>query len=142
MTKLTVTAAAKAVGISRQAMYRRIDQGKITVERDADGVPMIDTSELLRAFGSLDGKAKRPAQALPAEAAPAAVSDAVTTLQAQIGQLQAQLDAERAKADQARLDADRWHDHADRLTRLLESSQGKSEAPARRGLWSRITGRD
>ena len=40
--------------VSRQHMYKKyIDPGVISIERDADGTPMIDHSELLRVFGSL-----------------------------------------------------------------------------------------
>jgi hypothetical protein len=53
MSKLSITAAAKAVGISRQTMYKKyINHGLISVET-VDDVKSIDTSELLRVFGRL-----------------------------------------------------------------------------------------
>ncbi len=54
MAKVTVTEAARLVGIARQHLYRAyITNGKISVDRDFNGRPMIDTSELLRVFGEL-----------------------------------------------------------------------------------------
>lgn len=53
MSKLSITAAAKAAGISRQTMYKKyINHGLISVETVKD-IKQIDTSELLRVFGSL-----------------------------------------------------------------------------------------
>ena len=54
MAKVTVTEAARLVGIARQHLYRAyITNGKLSVDRDFNGRPMIDTSELLRVFGEL-----------------------------------------------------------------------------------------
>lgn len=53
MSKLSITAAAKAVGISRQTMYKKyINHNLISVEVEND-IKYIDTSELLRVFGRL-----------------------------------------------------------------------------------------
>lgn len=53
MSKLSITAAAKAAGVSRQTMYKKyINHGLISVETIND-IKQIDTSELLRVFGSL-----------------------------------------------------------------------------------------
>lgn len=54
MPKLTISGAARAAGLSRQYLYKAyIKTGKISVERDENGNPLIDTSELLRVFGRL-----------------------------------------------------------------------------------------
>lgn len=54
--KLTITDAAKTVGLSRSHFHMTyVKPGKITVERDDQGKPWVDTSELLRVFGKLQG---------------------------------------------------------------------------------------
>jgi hypothetical protein len=54
MSKLTVSGAARAVGMSRQYLYKAyIKTGKLSVERDKRGNPMVDASELIRVFGEL-----------------------------------------------------------------------------------------
>ncbi len=54
MAKVSVTEAAKLAGIGRQQLYRGyIYPGKITVERDHRGRPIIDTAEIMRVFGVL-----------------------------------------------------------------------------------------
>lgn len=56
MAKLSVTQAAKAAGISRTNFYKNyVKPGKLTVERDHQGRPQVDTSELMRVFGLLKG---------------------------------------------------------------------------------------
>ena len=53
MAKLNLSQAAKAVGKSRVTLWRHINTGKLSAERDHDGNPLVDTSELLRVYGEL-----------------------------------------------------------------------------------------
>ena len=56
MAKVTVTEAAKLAGLGRQQLYRGyISTGKISVERDHQDRPRIDTAEILRVFGEMKG---------------------------------------------------------------------------------------
>jgi len=54
MALVNITQAAKLAGITRQYMYSHyIKTGKITVSKDKDNKPQIDTSEILRVFGEI-----------------------------------------------------------------------------------------
>jgi hypothetical protein len=54
MAKVTVSEAARLVGLARQNLYKNyINEGKISIERDHKGNPKIDTSELIRVFGEI-----------------------------------------------------------------------------------------
>jgi transposase-like protein len=56
MAKISISEAARQVGISRSALYRSyIKTGKISVDRNSQENPTIDTSELLRVFGEQFG---------------------------------------------------------------------------------------
>ena len=56
MAKVSISAAAKIAGISRSNFYKNyIKKGKISVSKDHQGRPHIDTSEVLRVFGVLQG---------------------------------------------------------------------------------------
>ena len=55
MAQLSSSAAARAVGKDRGTLHRYIKTGKISVSTDAAGNKVIETSELLRVFGSLKG---------------------------------------------------------------------------------------
>ena len=54
MAKISITAAAKMAGVSRSTLYRSyIDKGVLSLCKDRQDKPRIDTSELLRVFGAL-----------------------------------------------------------------------------------------
>lgn len=53
MAKLNLSQAAKVVGKNRVTLWRHINAGKLSAERDHDGNPLVDTSELLRVYGVL-----------------------------------------------------------------------------------------
>ncbi|MDR7926549.1 hypothetical protein RIE95_06020 [Acidithiobacillus thiooxidans] len=54
MAKVNISEAARMSGKSRSHLYEKyINTGAITVESDRDGRKVIDTSELLRVFGTL-----------------------------------------------------------------------------------------
>lgn len=58
MSKVSIADAAKLSGVTRQQLYRGyLDTGKISVDRSDPKKPKIDTSELLRVFGQLQGNA-------------------------------------------------------------------------------------
>ncbi|MEL4363694.1 hypothetical protein [Shewanella algae] len=53
MAKLNLSQAAKAIGKSRVTLWRHINSGKLSAERDRDGNPLVDTSELIRVYGEI-----------------------------------------------------------------------------------------
>ncbi|MEM6801259.1 MAG: hypothetical protein AAF696_07630 [Bacteroidota bacterium] len=53
MSKVSITQAAKLVGVTRSTMHKHIDKKGITVDRDEEGKnPKIDVSELIRVYGN------------------------------------------------------------------------------------------
>lgn len=55
MAQLSISAAARAVRKDRGTIHRYIKSGKLSMSKDAAGNSVIETSELLRVFGSLKG---------------------------------------------------------------------------------------
>jgi hypothetical protein len=56
MTKVSISEAARMAGIARSTLYRAyIKTGKVSIDRDHLGKPVIDTSELVRVFPDLSG---------------------------------------------------------------------------------------
>ena len=53
MTILNVTEAAKAVGVGKATIYRRLKDGTLTASKRFDGSKGVDTAELIRVFGEL-----------------------------------------------------------------------------------------
>ncbi|MBU2840919.1 hypothetical protein HF670_15590 [Acidithiobacillus thiooxidans] len=55
MAKVNISEAASLARVARSTLYAYIRSGKISAEKDHVGRPQIDTSELLRVFGVLQG---------------------------------------------------------------------------------------
>lgn len=57
MAKLNLSQAAKVTGKNRTTIWRHINSGKLSAGRDRDGLPFVDTSELIRVYGELKDSA-------------------------------------------------------------------------------------
>ena len=56
MAQVSISEAARLAGCTRSNLYKTyIHNGKLTVTHDHQGKPKVDTAELLRVFGSLQG---------------------------------------------------------------------------------------
>ena len=53
MAKVNLSKAAKLVGKNRTTIWRHIKIGKLSSEKNRDGLPMVDTSELIRVYGEM-----------------------------------------------------------------------------------------
>ena len=53
MAFLSVAEAAKAVGVGKATVYRRLKDGTLTASKRSDGSKGVDTAELIRVFGEL-----------------------------------------------------------------------------------------
>lgn len=51
-SKVSVSVAAKMVGVSRATFYRHIDEKSISTEQDDKGNKVIDVAELVRVYGN------------------------------------------------------------------------------------------
>lgn len=116
MAKVSISEAARLAGISRPTLYRKIDAGEISVERDGDSV-QIDISELLRVFGELktpgSPETAEPEPVTPPPPAPAPPSPEVIILREQL---------------QAATEREEWHrKHADELAGGLRLLEDKSK---------------
>ncbi len=49
--KYSISKAAKIAGITRKTLYKHIEKKPISVEKDDNGRPIIDASELIRVYG-------------------------------------------------------------------------------------------
>ncbi|HCM5032478.1 TPA: helix-turn-helix domain-containing protein [Klebsiella pneumoniae] len=58
MARVSISEAARLVKVSRPTIYKMINSGKLSytsVVKHGKSIKVIDTSELVRVFGSLDG---------------------------------------------------------------------------------------
>lgn len=119
MAKHTISEAARITGKSRSTLHRHIKSGKLSKGLDKEGMPVIDTSELHRVYGSLF---HRDSSATPhVEQIDTPPDHAV---------MMAELDALRRENDNLRHERDRWAIQAESLTKLITH-----QAPTQRASW-------
>ena len=53
MAKVNLSKAAILANKNRTTIWRHVNSGKLSIERNRDGNPMVDTSELIRVYGEL-----------------------------------------------------------------------------------------
>lgn len=49
--KYSIAESARKVGLTRKTLYKHIEKKPISVEKDENGNPLIDASELIRVYG-------------------------------------------------------------------------------------------
>ena len=161
MAELTLREAAKQVGVSRATIYRAVQEGRLSATvRPHDGQKVVDTAELLRAFGSLKPRqAETASETAPrdrtrqAETAPPSVAYLTAEdrrREVEIADreaLRAELDAARdtirrleQQAQEAREREAKLMELAASATRLLEHRE-ITAAPPPRGILRRLFGK-
>ena len=88
MIILSVTEAAKVVGVGKATIYRRLKEGTLTVSKRPDGSKGVDTDELIRVFGELKPQSDENLMESSLRR-----SEITELLQRQIGSLENQLQA-------------------------------------------------
>lgn len=120
MAKHSISEAAKLTGKARSTLHRHLKDGKISKEIDADGQPVIDTAELVRVYGLLQGQDSSRTVSIDQHATP----QKDNPLQAKIEAImEAQIDQLRADLDDARKERDDWKAQAQRLSGLLSDQR-------------------
>ena len=146
MPQLTISAAARAAGVDRSTLQRKIKTGAISTVLDEAGNRRIEVAELLRVFGPLktDGTTPAaphaaPSAVMPQDAAPCGTPETAasgTLVEVLRRELEAAKDREAmllnllAKEQDARRELEQ---------RMLPPGTG--HAP-RKGFWSRLFGQD
>ena len=138
MALLDLTAAAKAAGISRQTLYRKMADGSVSWDVDHQGKRRIDTAELLRVFGPLHSHdenlrdVSRDTARLGAET--------VEGYKIAIDTLKSQVESERQRASRAESEVDflrtTLSKTQDEVQKLLTHQSDEPEKPIR--PWWRI----
>lgn len=127
MAKVSISEAARLAGISRQHLYKKwLTPGLLTVEKDVDSAPMIDTSELLRVFGELKGDSPGLQESTP----DGCLADRAQALEAELRAVRALLADREAQLQEAR-EREAWlKQHVTEVTGALRPLEDKSETGA------------
>lgn len=129
MAKLSMSAAARTVGVSRQKLYNDIELKGISVDRSDPKKPTIDTAELLRVYGKLQGVDSPQGVKIRQRLTPEN-DNGLDRLQAELETLRREkIAALEARADAAEKERDEWRDQAQRLSLLLTDQRQETAAP-------------
>ena len=129
MAKHSISEASRLTGRARSTIHKHINDGKISKELDKEGNPIIDTSELVRAYGPLQdsdntttlstSQRTTPKKQINNNALHAEIEmlkqEKITLLEKRI----ADLEGER----------DDWKKQAEQAMRLLTDQRSASETP-------------
>ena len=133
MPKHSVSEAARLAGVSRSHFYKKfIKTGLISVERDKDDKPIIDTAEIMRACGGLKAENSMNTQNVQFDTPEKHSQN--TALQVEIQLLREQLTAAQEREKWLQGKVDQLTGQLDTTTRLLEHRPA-AEPPKKR-WWS------
>jgi len=133
--RVSISKAAEMVGVTRATLYRHIDKKGITVQKDEDGNPKIDVSELIRVYGD---RVQTPANDTPHTEAfettetPLSQPDHAVSLQSEPSSMEIEILRERLRnyeTERNRTDAERDRERHQLLEQIqqlrinLEQSQ-------------------
>lgn len=125
MPKVSISEAARMAGIARSTLYRAyIDAGKVSIEKDILGKPVIDVSELVRVFPDLEGVPKPVSE--EDSLSHCATCEKYKLLQADVERLEAVLEAKDAALERAISEVDWLRKKVDAMElRLLPGPETK-----------------
>ena len=138
-TRLNLTQAAKAAGVTRRTLYNHINQGKVTASRDEKNNPVVDVSELIRVYGNVNLPVKKiPTVSHRKNIQDNFTPDGLETMRAELAELKQavtlMLEDKTAREDERRRGEEERQQLQAEIRRLGEELQREKN----RGLWSRL----
>jgi len=132
MPKHSVSEAARLAGVSRSHFYKKfIKTGLISVERDKDDKPIIDTAEIMRACGDLKPENSELTKNVQFDTLE--IQSKNTALQIEVQLLREQLTAAQDDKKWLQGKVDQLTDQLNTTTRLLEHKPAVE--PAKKRWW-------
>ncbi|HDZ0926568.1 TPA: helix-turn-helix domain-containing protein [Klebsiella pneumoniae] len=137
----TVTEAAKLAGVTRRTIYRYIKQGKLSAVVTGSDATQIETSELLRVFGSLSQEKEPQVSTGSHQEEP----EYVTRLMAEMSQLREMIQGQQQLLLEDKLEVNRLREQMtglqnerDIAAQELEKVKAELEVERGKGFWKRI----
>ncbi|HBX2701096.1 helix-turn-helix domain-containing protein [Klebsiella pneumoniae] len=137
----TVTEAAKLAGVTRRTIYRYVKQGKLSAVVTGSDATQIETSELLRVFGSLSQEKEPQVSTGSHQEEP----EYVTRLMAEMSQLREMIQGQQQLLLEDKLEVNRLREQMtglqnerDTAAQELEKVKAELEVERGKGFWKRI----
>lgn len=141
MTQVTISEAARRVGIARSTLLRHIKNGKVSKVVGKDGKPRLDTSELLRVYGDFKNSDTGDTSATLHQnysTIQVDTGDRYTEKDIEIATLRAELKAAIERSDELKEERDEWRGVAKKGQALLTD---EGQGGPTKGLWARVFGK-
>ncbi|QLK63925.1 hypothetical protein GE278_24320 (plasmid) [Enterobacteriaceae bacterium Kacie_13] len=140
-TQLNMSQAAQAAGITRRTLYNHVKQGKVTTSRDKKNNPVIDVSELIRAYGNVSLPVKKiPTVTHRENTQENSPSAQLQAMQKEIAELRLavthMLEDKTARESERRQYEEERRKHQEEVSMLNE----KLERELKKGFWARLRG--
>jgi len=135
MATLSISEAARRVGITRQTMHKHIKSGRVSSTRDNSDQPAIDEAELYRVYGDEFKPVTGGDVAAHVKSIQQVTGNSDRSITGEIDRLQRELTAAAEREAWLRGLVDRQAAQLEQAQRLLESSTTKTEKK-QRGFFS------
>lgn len=140
-TQLNMSQAAQAAGITRRTLYNHVKQGKVTTSRDKKNNPVIDVSELIRAYGNVSLPVKKiPTVTHHENTQKNFPSEQLQTMQKEIAELKLavthMLEDKTARESERKQYEEERRKYQEEISTLNE----KLERERKKGFWARLRG--
>jgi chromosome segregation ATPase len=142
MLMLTLAEAAKQTGLTKPAIFKSIQKGRVSAVKDEKGQWIIDPAELFRVYPPAAKK-----ETAEPQTANLGFLLKLKEIEAKLEVTEKRLldkDAEiqnfRAQVDDLRSERERWRVQAEQITRLLTDQREKEQAK-KSGFWAWLAGK-
>ena len=127
----TIQQAAKATGMSRQAIHAAVKKGKISASKNAQGILEVDAAEIHRVYPLVNLN----------EPNFTSKDSAIDTSDAENRELKARIQGLEALLAEVRSERDRWQDQADAWQMQAKALTAAPQPEPKRGFWARLFNR-
>jgi peptidoglycan hydrolase CwlO-like protein len=140
-TQLNMSQAAQAAGITRRTLYNHVKQGKVTTSRDEKNNPVVDVSELIRAYGNVSLPVKKIPTVTQRENTQGNFpSEQLQAMQKEIEELKLavthMLEDKTARESERKQHEEERRKYQEEISTLNE----KLERERKKGFWARLRG--
>ena len=139
---LTLAEAAKETGLTKPAIFKSIQKGRVSATKDDKGQWRIDPAELFRVYPPAAKKAITETQTGNLELL-LKLTEVETKLEVTEKRLldkESEIENFRAQVGDLRTERERWRTQAEQITRLLTDQREKEQAKKPR-FWAWLSGK-
>jgi chromosome segregation ATPase len=142
MAMLTLAEAAKETGLTKPAIFKSIQKGRVSASKDEKGQWLIDPAELFRVYPPAVKKETEETQigSLGLRLKLKAIEVKLEATEKRLLDKESEIENFRAQVGDLRSEREHWRVQAEQITRLL-TDQREKEQVRKPGLWAWLTGK-